>query len=272
MLAGSDGEGLRGRATSRELARRGQGRHPFAIEGGLVAVDCRCRRAGARRSSSRASSRASSILALVATGIGRGHHRLELAPRAGVGQPPLRRPHRGERRPRAHAGSLRPSPRQLGAPIKALLGVNLLRHIHVTFDRRGDQFVVREGRSAAAARREPRPALLRARRRDAPTRRTVTSKEDGARRSSSTARALFPARRSRTRVEARGRRRRSRFTPMPGAPNVKRGTHPAFRSSAGSISPKVPAIEGGAPRRDARRASTSISAASSARAYSTCSA
>src|SRR5437660_1439165 len=30
--------------------------------------------------------------------------------------------------------------RQLGAPIKALLGVNLLRHMHVTFDRRGDQF------------------------------------------------------------------------------------------------------------------------------------
>src|SRR5262249_17739356 len=33
--------------------------------------------------------------------------------------------------------------RVLGAPIKALLGVNLLRHIHATFDRRGSQFVVR---------------------------------------------------------------------------------------------------------------------------------
>jgi len=33
--------------------------------------------------------------------------------------------------------------RILGAPIKALLGVNLLRHIHATFDRRGGQFVVR---------------------------------------------------------------------------------------------------------------------------------
>ncbi len=33
--------------------------------------------------------------------------------------------------------------RVLGAPIKALLGVNLLRHIHATFDRRGGQFVVR---------------------------------------------------------------------------------------------------------------------------------
>ena len=33
--------------------------------------------------------------------------------------------------------------RLLGAPIKALLGVDLLRHIHATFDRLGDQFVVR---------------------------------------------------------------------------------------------------------------------------------
>jgi hypothetical protein len=39
---------------------------------------------------------------------------------------------------------LGPLQRQLGgAPIKALLGVNLLRHTHATFDRRGDQFVVR---------------------------------------------------------------------------------------------------------------------------------
>jgi hypothetical protein len=33
--------------------------------------------------------------------------------------------------------------RVLGAPIKALLGADLLRHIHATFDRRGAQFVVR---------------------------------------------------------------------------------------------------------------------------------
>ncbi len=33
--------------------------------------------------------------------------------------------------------------RQIGLPVKALLGVNLLRHMHVTFDRHGDQFVVR---------------------------------------------------------------------------------------------------------------------------------
>ena len=39
--------------------------------------------------------------------------------------------------------------KQLGAPIKALLGVNALRHLHVTFDRRGDQFVVRREEPAA---------------------------------------------------------------------------------------------------------------------------
>ncbi|MFO0669553.1 MAG: hypothetical protein U0235_08005 [Polyangiaceae bacterium] len=42
---------------------------------------------------------------------------------------------------------LAPISRQLGGSIKALLGVNLLRHLHATVDRRGDQFVVR--RSAA---------------------------------------------------------------------------------------------------------------------------
>jgi hypothetical protein len=39
--------------------------------------------------------------------------------------------------------------RQLGAPIKAMLGVNLLRHMHVTFDRRGAQFVVRKDEPSA---------------------------------------------------------------------------------------------------------------------------
>src|SRR5262249_48755021 len=44
---------------------------------------------------------------------------------------------------------LSPLTRQLGVPIKALLGAQLLRHAHVTFDRRGDQFVVRREESPA---------------------------------------------------------------------------------------------------------------------------
>jgi hypothetical protein len=39
--------------------------------------------------------------------------------------------------------------RQLGAQVKALLGVNVLRHMHVTFDRRGAQFVVRKNEPTA---------------------------------------------------------------------------------------------------------------------------
>ena len=49
----------------------------------------------------------------------------------------------------ALTGDLAPISRQLGVPIKALLGVNLLRHTHATFDRRGDQFIVRRGDPSA---------------------------------------------------------------------------------------------------------------------------
>jgi hypothetical protein len=38
---------------------------------------------------------------------------------------------------------LSPISRQLGVPVKVMLGTQLLRHAHVTVDRRGDQFVVR---------------------------------------------------------------------------------------------------------------------------------
>ena len=67
--------------------------------------------------------------------------------------------------PGARRRTCRRSTRQLGVPIKALLGAQLLRHAHVTFDRRGDQFVVRRQDAPPPARREPRSALLRARRR-----------------------------------------------------------------------------------------------------------
>lgn len=43
---------------------------------------------------------------------------------------------------------LGPLSRQLGGAIKALLGVNFLRHLNATFDRRGDQFVVRKAAPA----------------------------------------------------------------------------------------------------------------------------
>jgi hypothetical protein len=124
-----------------KLARRGQGRHPFAIEGGLIAaVDMPpagaamvvpCELEGER------------ILALVATSIG------ELVVDSNSRKEPawvnLRFGDRLEVKDvPALTQDLSGLSRQLGAPIKALLGVNLLRHMHVTFDRRGSQFVVRK--------------------------------------------------------------------------------------------------------------------------------
>ena len=62
-----------------------------------------------------------------------------------MGQPPLRRATIEVKDvPALIAGPERPVAGSSARPIKALLGVNLLRHIHVTFDRRGDQFVVRK--------------------------------------------------------------------------------------------------------------------------------
>lgn len=121
-----------------KLARRGTGRHPFAIEGGLVAaVDMPragpalvvpCELDGER------------ILALVATAMGEvvvdrkesSWVSLRFGDRFEVQDVP------------AMAQDLSALSRQFGATIKALFGINLLRRLHVTFDRRGDQFVVRK--------------------------------------------------------------------------------------------------------------------------------
>jgi hypothetical protein len=128
-----------------KLARRGQGRHPFAIEGGVVAaiempqagpaLVVPCELEGER------------ILALVATAMG------ELM----IDSSSRREPAWVNLRFTDAKGSsievkdvpaltydLGNISRQLGAPIKAMIGVNALRHMHVTFDRRGSQFVVRK--------------------------------------------------------------------------------------------------------------------------------
>jgi len=122
------------------LARKGTGKHPFAMEGGVVApVDMPpagsalivpCELEGER------------VLAMVATGSA------EVVIDSASGREPswvtLRFGDRIEVRDvPALAQDLSNISRQVNAPIKALLGVNLLRHIHATFDRRGGQFVVR---------------------------------------------------------------------------------------------------------------------------------
>ena len=132
-----------------KLARRGQGRHPFSMEGGLlaavdlppagVALVVPCELEGEQ------------ILALVSTAIGEvivdSSSRREAAwVNFRFGGPA------GQMEVHdvpALTQDLSGVSRQLHAPIKALLGVNLLRHAHVTFDRRGDQFIVRKSEPAA---------------------------------------------------------------------------------------------------------------------------
>ncbi len=122
------------------LARKGSSRKPFNMEGGVVAlVDMPpagsalivpCEMEGEQ------------VLTMVATGSA------EVVVDSGSRSEPswvsLRFADRIEVRDvPALTQDLSALSHVLGAPIKALLGVNLLRHIHATFDRRGSQFVVR---------------------------------------------------------------------------------------------------------------------------------
>jgi len=125
-----------------KLARRGTGRHPFAMEGSLVAsvempkagpigiVPCELE--GER------------ILALVSTAVGElvidsGSRREAAWVNLSFGD----RDKLEVKDVPALVEDLSGISHQLGLPVKALIGVNVLRHMHVTFDRHGDQFVVR---------------------------------------------------------------------------------------------------------------------------------
>jgi hypothetical protein len=127
------------------LARRGAGRHPFEMSGSVVGpVDMPksidrvplgaanvvpCELDGER------------ILALVATGS--SEVLLDSNSRHEAAWVNLRFDRVEVKDVPALTQDLSQLTRQIGVPIKALLGTQLLRHAHVTFDRRGDQFVVR---------------------------------------------------------------------------------------------------------------------------------
>ncbi len=128
------------------LARRGSGRHPFMMEGGLIAPIEMPR--GIDRVPLGPAHvvpielEGDPILALVATGV--SEMTIDSNARKEPAWVNLRFGGRIEVKDvPALTQDLSPISRQLGVPIKALLGVNLLRHMHVTFDRRGDQFIVR---------------------------------------------------------------------------------------------------------------------------------
>jgi hypothetical protein len=226
------------------LARRGSGRHPFQMEGGLVAsiempraLDrvpmgaanvVPCELDGER------------ILALVATGTSEvlldSNSRHEAAwvdmkfDRVEVKDVP------------ALVQDLSSIGRQIGVPIKALIGAQLLRHAHVTFDRRGDQFVVRrqDAPSPPDASRVPLyylrggGMLLRA---------TVTAKDESPIPLLVDSSRPFPLFLQDAAWKKAGVDPAS-LSPMPDTPTLKRGMVPMFRMGGFDLA-KMPAIEGG---------------------------
>jgi hypothetical protein len=163
------------------LARRGAGRHPFEMEGGIVAaVDMPrgidrvplsaanvvpCELDGER------------ILALVATGS--SELVLDSNSRREPAWVSLRFDRIEVKDVPALVEDLSPIARQIGVPIKALIGAQFLRHAHATLDRRGDQFVVRR-QDAAPPPDANRVPLFYARGGGMLLRATVTSKDEGA--------------------------------------------------------------------------------------------
>jgi hypothetical protein len=124
-----------------KLSRRGIGRKPFAMSGGMVAVT-EMPRVGTAALIVPLEISGEPALGLIATGTA------EVVLDASKGTEPswvsLRFGDKIEVRDvPALSKDLSGISRQVNAPIRALLGVNLLRHLHPTFDFMGGQFVVR---------------------------------------------------------------------------------------------------------------------------------
>jgi hypothetical protein len=222
-----------------KLARRGQGRHPFAIEGGVVAavempqagpaLVVPCELEGDR------------ILALVATAM--GELMIDSSSRKEPAWVNLRFGERLEVKDvPALTYDLGNISRQLGAPIKALLGVNVLRHMHVTFDRRGSQFVVRKDDPPAPpdASRVP---LIYVRGGGMMMRAAVSNKDDGQALLFVDSSAFYPLALD-DGLLGRSGANLGAFTAAPGAPaNWKMGQLPYFKLGPLDL-PEVPAMQG----------------------------
>jgi|HubBroStandDraft_2_1064218.scaffolds.fasta_scaffold75613_2 hypothetical protein len=233
-----------------KLARRGTGRHPFAMEGGYVtaiempkagpALIVPCELEG------------ENILALVATAS--AEVIVDSSTRHEPAWVNLRFGERIEVKDvPALTQDLSGLSHELGAPIKALLGANLLRHVHATFDRRGDQFVVRhdDATPPPEASRVPlwyvRGGGMFLRAGISPTQ----SPQGGGVGPEELAgftpllvdtSSLFPVA-LQDPVFARAGLELSGLHPEPGTPNLKTGTLPSFKIGAFDL-PKVPAVEG----------------------------
>ncbi|MDP9033633.1 MAG: hypothetical protein M3O50_02415 [Myxococcota bacterium] len=225
------------------LARRGAGRHPFELEGNLVAsvemprsLDrvplgsahvVPCEIDGER------------ILALVATGS--SEVVLDANTRREAAWVNLRFDRLEVKDVPALVQDLSPITRQLGVPIKALLGAQLLRHAHATVDRRGDQFVVRR-REATAPPDASRVPLYYLRGGGMVLRAEITPRDDEAVPFFVDSSRAFPlllrdSAWKKTGVDVHT------LTPFADTPSVKRGTVPVFRVGGFDLA-KLPAVQG----------------------------
>jgi len=224
-----------------KLARNGNGRHPFAIEGsGAVDVDMPPAGSALIVPLELDGER---VLGMIATG------NSEVVVDAGSRHEPqwvslrfssLRFSNKIEVKDvPALPQDLSALSRQVGGTIKVLLGTDFLRHAHATFDRRGSQFVVRPF-EAAAPPNASRVPLFYVRGDDMLMRVAVSPRDDGTGllfvdSSQAFSLALDDAMWRKAGVDLKT------LQAAPNAPNTKAGALPAFRI-AGVDMPGVPAF------------------------------
>jgi hypothetical protein len=225
------------------LARRGAGRHPFEMEGGAVgAIEMPrqldrvplgaanvvpCELDGER------------ILALVATGS--SEVLIDANSRHDPAWVDMKFDRVEVKDVPALVQDLSPLTRQLGVPIKALIGAQLLRHAHATFDRRGDQFVVRR-QDATAPPDASRVPLYYLRGGGMLLRASVTARDEDPIPLLVDSSRPFPlllqdGAWSKAGVDVHS------LSPLPDDPTIKRGIVPMFRVGGFDLA-KMPAIEG----------------------------
>lgn len=223
-----------------KLARRGHGRHPFAMEGAVVA-SVEMPQAGPALIVPM-ELEGERVLAMVSTAM--GELMIDSTNRKEPAWVNLRFGEKLEVKDvPALTYDLSNISRQLGAPIKALIGINALRHMHVTFDRRGSQFVVRKAEPSAPpdASRVP---LVYVRGGGMMMRAAVSNKEDGHGLLFVDSSQFWPLALDDSLIKRSGADL-ANFHPEPGAPkDWKVGMLPFFKLGTLDL-PQVPAMQGG---------------------------